>query len=71
MRAILDPARTEWELVGGAVLHGIVAVPDPSVFGITPDTAQALDLLVDEIAKRAWQSLVTPSPPQGGPSTSR
>jgi CRP-like cAMP-binding protein len=71
MRAILDRARIEWEPADGAVLHGIIEVPDPSAFGITPDTAQALDLLVDEIGKRAWQSLVTPSPPRDGPSTSR
>ena len=66
MRAILARAGIEWEPAAGPVLHGVSEVPDPGAFGITPDTAQALGVLVDEIARRAWQSLVKPSPPPQG-----
>ena len=63
MRAILERAGIEWEPTDGAVLHGVTEVPDPGAFGLTPDTAQALGVLVDEIGTRTWQSLVMRSPP--------
>jgi protein lysine acetyltransferase len=66
MRAILERAGIEWEPAAGPVLHGVSEVPDSAAFGITPDTAHALGVLVDEIGTRAWQSRVTPSPPPQG-----
>ena len=59
MRAILDRAHIRWEPGEGAVLHGVAEVPDPRSFGITDDTADALRTLVDEIVRRAEQSMVT------------
>jgi protein lysine acetyltransferase len=59
MVAILDRAGMEWDLAERGVRHGSMGVPEPAVFGIPPDTEEALRALVDEIGFRAWHSLST------------
>jgi len=49
MRAILRHAGMEWETMEAGVMHGLVAVPDPGTFGITPGTAAALAAIVDDM----------------------
>jgi protein lysine acetyltransferase len=47
--AILDHAGIRWEPAEAGVKHGLVAVPDPGTFGITPGTAAALAAVVDDL----------------------
>jgi len=49
MRAILNHAGITWEPAEAGVKHGLVAVPDPGTFGITPGTAAALTAIVDDM----------------------
>jgi len=49
MRAILNHAGITWEPAEAGVKHGLVAVPDPGTFGITPGTAAALAAIVDDM----------------------
>ncbi|HXZ74462.1 MAG TPA: cyclic nucleotide-binding domain-containing protein [Streptosporangiaceae bacterium] len=49
MRAIFDHAGIRWEPAEAGVMHGLVAVPDPGMFGITPGTAAALAAAADEM----------------------
>ena len=51
-RAILARAGIRWEPAEAGVAHGLVAVPDPGKFGITPGTAAALTAVVDEMKIR-------------------
>ena len=51
-RAILARAGITWEPAEAGVAHGLVAVPDPGKFGITPGTAAALAAVVDEMKIR-------------------
>ena len=48
-RAILNHAGITWEPAEAGVKHGLVAVPDPGTFGITPGTAAALAAIVDDM----------------------
>ena len=49
MRAILARAGIKWQPAQAGVVHGYAAVPDPGQFGITPGTAAALAVVVDEM----------------------
>jgi protein lysine acetyltransferase len=51
-RAILARAGIRWEPAEAGVVHGLVAVPDPGTFGITPGTAAALAAVVDQLKIR-------------------
>ena len=48
-RAILNHAGITWEPAEAGVKHGLVTVPDPGTFGITPGTAAALAAIVDDM----------------------
>jgi len=49
MCAILDHAGIKWDPAEAGVKHGLVAVPDPGMFGITPGTAAALAAIVENM----------------------
>ena len=47
--AIVNHAGIKWEPAEAGVKHGLVTVPDPGTFGITPGTAAALAAIVDDM----------------------
>jgi RimJ/RimL family protein N-acetyltransferase len=49
MRAILAHADIKWGPAEAGAVHGLVAVPDPGKYGITPGTAAAIADVVDEM----------------------
>ena len=65
-RAMLDRAGPLWTPQGLGVAHAVATVPDPSRFGIPPQTAMALEALVDAVVVcgSGWTSS-RPPPPAG------
>ena len=67
-RAMLGRAGLQWTPERFGVVHGVAAVPDPSRLGISPQTAVALEALVDAVVVCGGGWTSSRPPPPSGPA---